>query len=332
MTNEITLENYRSYPALNYSTLAKVDRNPSLLLRDDTEQTQALTLGSIVDCLMTNQSKFNDLYIVAKADKPTGQQGEFIDRLWYLWRVDTVLEDIFELAYEDVKTGNGGKLRDSLEKFISNFEEKGGRTYFEFLISTIGKTVISQADYTSCTQIVNTFYIHPFTKDYFTPKKGKIILYQHPLLMNMEDNDTLYKVLLDMLIIDHEEKTIQPIDVKTMSESVSSFPYSVFKWRYDIQASLYSAAVIDYYSDLEEQGYEILPFKFMVGSFSNYKVAMYNAQDLLLFGMNGGETTWGTEYKGWLELTKLYKWHIETQQFEHTKELYDSNGEVMLKI
>lgn len=326
MINEITLENYRSYPALNYSTLAKVDRNPSLLLRDDTEQTQALTLGSIVDCLMTNQSKFDDIYIVAKAEKPTGQQGEFIDKLWNLWRVDTVLEDIFDLAYEDVKTGNGGKLRDSLEKFISNFEEKGGRTYFEFLISTVGKTVISQAEFNSCTQIVNAFYTHPFTKDYFTPKSNVEIVYQNPLLFELDG--TLYKVLLDIIILDHINKTIQPIDIKTMSEATSSFPYSVFKWRYDIQASLYSTAVRKNYSDF----YEILPFKFMVGSFSNYKVAVYNAESLLDFGMNGGETTWGTEYKGWLELTKLYKWHMETQQFEHTKELYDSNGEVMLKI
>jgi len=330
MSKIIKLEEYREYPALNYSTLSKLDRNPELLLKDTTEDSTALTLGSVVDCLITDPARYSKDYIVATVTEPTGQLGDFVNKLMYLWRVDTNLEDIFDLAYEDVKTGNGGKLRDSLEKFIDNFETKGGREYFDFLVSAAGKKVLSVEQDTMAKKLSFAIMTNKYTADYFTKQADVEILYQVPIVF--EEDGTTYKILLDMLYIDHMARLIQPIDIKTMSEAVSSFPYSVFKWRYDIQASLYSTGVSKSLDLFGATGYALCPFRFLVGSFSNYKVRNFNAQNLLEFGKLGGETKWGTKYKGWKELTELYNWHMSNQIFDYTREEYENNGEILLEV
>lgn len=334
MNKIIKLEEYREYPALNYSTLSKLDRNPELLLKDTTEDSTALTLGSVVDCLITDPARYSKDYIVATVPEPTGQLGDFVSKLMNLWRVDTNLEDIFDLAYEDVKEGNGGKLRDSLEKFIDNFETKGGKEYFDFLVKAAGKKVISVEQNSMANKLAFFIMTNKYTADYFTKLIGEPsytdILYQVPIVF--EEDGVVYKILLDMLYINHMAKVIQPIDIKTMSEAVSSFPYSVFKWRYDIQASLYSTGVSKSLDLFGAKDYAIAPFKFIVGSFNNYKVRTFNAKNLIEFGKLGGETKWGTKYKGWKELTELYNWHMTNQIFDYTREEYENNGEILLEM
>ena len=43
----------------------------------------------------------------------------------------------------------------------------------------------------------------------------------------------------DLLIVNHENKTILPIDLKTSSHEEWDFPKSFVQWNYQIQARLY---------------------------------------------------------------------------------------------
>lgn len=68
-----------------------------------------------------------------------------------------------------------------------------------------------------------------------------------------------------LIIIDHDAKTIQPIDLKTSSKKEWDFYKSFTEFRYDIQARLYwriIRAVMD--TDEYFKDFKLLPYQFIV--------------------------------------------------------------------
>jgi len=106
----------------------------------------------------------------------------------------------------------------------------------------------------------------------------------------------LFKSMIDLVIIDHEEKTITPWDLKCVW-NVEGFyeDYYLYRRAY-IQAYLYYMACI-YFTLMNSEkytGYEVLPTKFIVCDSINY----YNP---LIYTLSMGDMTdavKGFEYKG----------------------------------
>jgi hypothetical protein len=81
----------------------------------------------------------------------------------------------------------------------------------------------------------------------------------------MPIDDFEVRGMLDLVIIDHFNKTIYPIDLKTSSTPEWEFFRSFIKWRYDIQARLYWQILkynIDQHSEFKD--YEVADFTFIV--------------------------------------------------------------------
>ena len=69
----------------------------------------------------------------------------------------------------------------------------------------------------------------------------------------------------DLLIVNHENKTIQPIDLKTSSHAEWDFYKSFVEWNYQIQARLYWS-IIRQSMDEDEyfKDFELLDYMFIV--------------------------------------------------------------------
>lgn len=137
--------------------------------------------------------------------------------------------------------------------------------YWEDLKASQGKIVLSREQNDKISSIVMSFRTHRHTAEYFRESGVREILYQIPIYF--EYGGVRCRALLDMMIINHKDKTIQPIDIKTLGDATLYFPKSLRRRRYDIQAAFYTQAV-ESLPELEGvwKDYKILPFKFLVES------------------------------------------------------------------
>ena len=112
--------------------------------------------------------------------------------------------------------------------------------YWEDLKAAEGKVVLSQEENDLISQIVMSIRTNPTTSKYFETSKDVEILDQYSIYFNYEGIEC--KALLDRIIVDHKNKTIQPIDFKTMGDQTIYFPKSLRQRRYDIniKSSLYN--------------------------------------------------------------------------------------------
>ena len=112
--------------------------------------------------------------------------------------------------------------------------------YWEDLKQAEGKVVLSQEENDLISQIVMSVRTNPTTSKYFETSKDVEILDQLAIYFSYCGIDC--KALLDRVIVDHKNKTIQPIDFKTMGDQTIYFPKSLRQRRYDIniKSSLYN--------------------------------------------------------------------------------------------
>ena len=212
--------------------------------------------------------------------------------------------------------------------------------YWEDLKSAEGKTVLSSEENDLISQIVMSIRTSPNTSKYFQTSKDIEVLYQLAIYFPCQGVDC--KALLDMVVINHKEKTIQPIDIKTMGDQSIYFPKSLRQRRYDIQAAFYTQAIFqwcimqDKYLD-----YKILNFKFIVESTVNpgNPLVFTCSDELLKIGREGRVDEYVRifnvfdhrheklpEIKGFQQLIEDYKWYMEND-FEKNRKIVESQGE-----
>jgi hypothetical protein len=161
-------------------------------------------------------------------------------------------------------------------------------------------------------------------------------LHQVPIYFRYRGEDC--KALLDGILIDHKNRTIQPFDLKTTGKSVYDFPVSFLQFGYYRQCALYETALYSIGSpilSLLEQGYEMLDFIFIVVEnklSSSHPAIIYrtNAKDRE-YGRIGGYI--GKRfYKGIDQLIDEYKFYRENDYWDLPVDLLRSNGEIQLNI
>ena len=218
--------------------------------------------------------------------------------------------------------------------------------YWEDLKAAEGKQILSQEENDLISQIVMSIRSNSVTGPYFIPQPNQEILYQYPIYFSYNNVDC--KALLDMVIIDHDKKTIQPIDIKTMGDQTLYFPKSLRQRRYDIQAAFYTQALFQWWIDNDRYtDYRILNFKFIVESTTNpgnplvftcdeelLKIGNFGRESFRLKGVSSiklidmyyGKTD---EVKGFNQLIEDYKWYLENG-FEKKREIVEAQGEFQI--
>lgn len=311
------IEEYRKAEGLSYSLLSKLDRDPAKVYKDD--YSDYLKLGSVVDALLTSKEEYEKRFIINfNYDKPSDNIKEILNSLDLDKSTDIkdFKSEILKAA-EVLEYGKNWKEETILSK-VYHYQP-----YFKFLHQSRGKEIIEFEEYSKVNLLVNNLKSSPFTGKYFVETKNVKCYDQFPIYFEYKGRK--YKVLIDKLFVNDETKKVLPVDIKTMGEGLYKFNHSFRKWRYDLQSSLYKHGV-----EAEFPTYEVKDFKFVVGSFSDARVQVFNAKNYYEKARDGYIDKLGNPVKGWLQLSEEYEWHTANSSWDYPKEVYDNNGEVII--
>lgn len=275
---------YRADPALSYSTLSRYEREgkySSIPTLFDKIDTPSLTFGSMVDTLITgSEEEFQQQFIVIDNPNLSDSLLEITQRLYSLHRVDKKrfdeLDDT-ELAQvgKDCNYYSGDKYANYRVKQI----RENCKTYYNILCIAEGKKVVSQEDVEDARRCVSALKNNPYTAFYFAENDPFDTTIQrfYQLKFKGTNNGVNYRNMIDLVVVDNEKKTIQPIDLKTSSHNEWEFPKSFQQYRYDIQARLYFRLLkSNVQADPDFKYYRVLPYKFIVVNRRNCKPMVWD--------------------------------------------------------
>lgn len=309
---------------IQYPTIfkARLDGEP----RPDDEAAH-LRIGSALDCLLTSPDRWYKDFKIADANRPYGALGIFTNAL-PCGLTPSSPESEYQKAYElaEYKIGMPSVIR----RFWSNDDA----VYFYRTIACAnndGKTILGKTEYEMVEKCRDLILNSPYTKPYFHSTNLAVEL-MHQVPVYFEYNGVDFKGLLDGIVINHDDKTILPFDLKTTIKSVFNFRESFLMWGYYRQCALYWKALWSQGSpvlDLLLNGYKMLDFEFIVVEkklFAPNQPLIYRTTELdRHIGLVGGYSD-GRYYKGIDELIDAYKWHLEKNYWDLPKDVYESQA------
>lgn len=266
----ISEEEYRKMPELSYSTLAKYERGggfKALATLFDKVESPSLTFGSAVDSIITGgMDEFNDRFIVAEFPSIPDSVITIVKYLFNQYKENNRnLTSICDSAIIEATEIHKYQLNWKPETRAKVIKEKG-EEYYSILYISDNKTILSTKDYENVINAVNALKESNATRFYFAEDNPfDNIERQYQLKFNAEFNDVGYRTMMDLVIVDHDNKTILPIDLKTSGKSEYEFYKSFIEWGYMWQAVLYTKVLEDnikkdeYFKD-----FTILPYIFIV--------------------------------------------------------------------
>ncbi len=341
----MTDREYRSLELVSYSSLSKLADSPQGYMSDKKEETSYMVLGTVVDMLLTQKSRFDEEVYVMTADKPS---------------VETMLTycNVFAETGDSTAAYTASGYRISPEAVYKKFE-KDGRAYYDALLAAKGKIIIDAEGMFVANNLVNQLTTNLFTKGYFVEDRSPYteLKFQVSVLWNAQyqplggGDPRLMKIksMIDVVRIDHSNKTITPIDLKTGAEG---FMKSYWRWKRYLQASMYTdslnfAAWDDPLGKMND--YEIKPMKFVFADttlrnppiiYSSTELDIHAGREGINYlepiggkiaGQGVDSVAWGPlgqiKRKGYLQLIAELDWHQRNDKWDYRYEDYQNMGE-----
>jgi hypothetical protein len=333
----MTDNEYFALPNLSYSKLAALDRiGPSLFIENEnTKDNKAITIGSLVDDILTNPNDITDKYYITTMSKPTASLGVLVDACIESFKTleEITIEKVVHLA----KGLLLWKSTTNEETYIRKFDNSIFWDYLKSHYHSNGKIVISHATMELAKTMAKTLVEDIDTKDAFLTEPEVEVIYQHVQTWgeNEDTNDFFgstnpfvgYRCKFDILRINHKDKTLQFIDIKTMEDKASTFERSFWMFRYYIQDALYQDGLKNL-RDTTYPDYELLdPYNIVVSQSEPEKAYKFNIDPKWLQAGREGFILGYKKFKGYEELTTEYLWHMETKVYNYSKDEF-YNGRV----
>jgi hypothetical protein len=367
ITAEGRIERYFKSRAVNNSLLKRVE-DPSWIkwheenIQIENDDVRHFRIGRAVDCLLTDKENFNQQFFVFNVKRPTSLMLKFIDNLPLfalneeIWHEDEFKRNINTGLYLRAYSYAGYKT--NINTVIENFWTKGENCgYYRAREQANGKEILSADDAVEIDIAVKALEQLPDIREFFgrdeTKEYSIDIMYQVPLYHTIEypdknedligkskDSSILFKGLLDVVRIDHLNKTIEPCDLKTTASNPEEFSDSFYKYGYIRQAAFYTLLLKEadgYFKDLQNQGYTILPFLFIVApkkDFYGKSALKFKVSDKTLnIGTHGGYAIINGVQKyirGINEYIEAYRFHRKFDIYNCTYWTYKNNYTLML--
>lgn len=322
MNKKEELDLYKSDPGLNQSFLKLVVINDTKAKVES--DTIATYKGSLTDTLCLVPELFDEFYHLTTIEKaPPPQIQNTLDKTYQL-QVDAGLQPewdnftLLQVFREESKT------KTSDDKVLENLLKH--ENYWEELCNSSGKKVITQDYFTICNNAKNTLWTHPVTAEYFNNTLFADVQFQVPLYCDFEvEGQTVrLKGLLDMLVIDEHNKTVQIRDLKTTSVVPSDFKGIARKFNYAWQMSFYYNLVDILYPQFKQLPPELIIYSFAAPTKPFIRVL---GEDDLFGGRNGFERLIATNLYERVEESATYDsvyhygWETALQRYIQAKQL-----------
>lgn len=294
---QVSEKGYRADPALSYSTLARYEREGfnNLDKLFDRIETSSLTFGSAVDSIITGgQEEFDERFMVAEFPSMPDSIVKIIKSLYkqYAGTYRSLLNIPDSSIIRETEDQNY-QMNWKPETRAKVIREKG-TDYYNLLFVAGDRCIIDTQTYQDVVNAVRVLKESSSTKLYFAddnPFEPDIErLYQ--LKFKGEFDGITYRNMADLIIVNHKEKWVKPVDLKTSSHTEWDFYKSFVDWRYDIQARLYWS-IIRQNMDKDEyfKDFKLLDYNFIVVNKRTLTPLVWNcpftqAQGTLRFGNN----------------------------------------------
>ena len=267
---DVPEEIYRIDPALSYSILAKYEREGfnNLDKLFDKLETPSLTFGSAVDSIITGgQEEFKKKFIVAEFSSTPDSIIKIVKSLFSQYGNsyrslimipdDAIIKETEHQSYQ---------MNWRPETRARAIKEKGA-DYYNLLFIADGKAILDTQTYQDVCNAVRALKESKSTQFYFAEDNSfePDIERFYQLKFKGEFNGVKYRNMADLIIVNHKEKWVKPVDLKTSSHTEWDFYKSFVDWRYDIQARLYWA-IIRQNMDKDEyfKDFKLLDYDFIV--------------------------------------------------------------------
>lgn len=331
---------YRSLPIDSYSSIKVFIEDRKKYYRQfvlggpvEDEETDSTIFGSLVDCLQFKPEEFDSRFCVAVSQFPKPQYKRLADKLMDITLLCTddngivtrEVSSMLEEAYNALKYDRSGNIvdfkQDSFETAKRKFIGTDVEIYYRQLREAHGKHIVEVDTIEKAQNIVHELRTNPVTRDIMTLKGGGEyeVFYQFPIVGELSAAITgtdpyPLKGLLDIVIVDHQEKTICIYDLKTAWDNEGEFLGNYRKYKYYLQIAVYFYLVIGWKEkDTRLKDYKVKYPAFIVAESSNYKnpLIYQTSKENIMQGMKGFSIrNW--KYPGLIESVKDLIWHKET--------------------
>lgn len=216
--------------------------------------------GNLLDLFILEPEVFKEKYTLMQVEKPSSNsnQNSFAKDIW---ANGFPIVEAYSRNYK-VDKKSTEKIEFEAEKLYDTWKD-----YIVFMKENKDKEFYNESDNFAMNQIKMNMMSHKAIRKLFCldHKPDSIELLTHLELTGKWYGNAPIKGELDLLRIDHENKTIRPIDLKSTESYLQNWGWKVRNFMYDIQGVLYPQLVSSNYEFLiNDEGYELLPMVFAV--------------------------------------------------------------------
>lgn len=284
-----------------------------------------LEKGTMIHEYILQPDEFWNDYIILDFDIPkVKQQRDFLEEYHRLMQIypfksqDDLKYEAYKKAYSNKKTKE--KCIEDAEGLIMIYQD-----YLEYLSKKDDKKIISFADLALLKSIKQNMQQH---------KKANELLFDFPKTFEVHNEfhinweypnaselgDIQCKSLLDRVMIDHTNKKIILVDIKTTAD-IYNFKHSVEEFDYCRQLAYYWLAIHWYFKhelniDLAVEDYSYETYIIAVQSHDGYEVKVFK------FNPNSIEDR--LSVIDWA--IKRIAWHKNNNLWDYVKEYYEGDG------
>ena len=310
------------------------------ILNEDIQEKDSIAanLGRLVETMLWEPNLFDEKFFMSSvAYTPTGLMLEFVERLYEVTRDSTddsgnVSRTFKELA-EEAYTLSSFKIK--FEQVLKKFMGSDAELYYNEIRKVRAKnlTVVDTQQVATAEKIIETLRTSPSTKDIVSLVTSE--RYDIHDQFQVEDYTVQghqFKSMMDRVVVDHQEKTIQVYDLKC-TWNVENFyeEYYLYRRAY-IQAYLYYKAAKYAFMNKEIINYTVLLPRFIVcDSADYYQPLVYTLTEADMFDANNGFEHKGRKYPGVKELIDGLKWAHSNNVWNISKANFNNNGIIKLK-
>ncbi len=309
-------ENYYSREEISNSDLGELKISPRRFVMRKQHEMQTKSGAMQLGTLIHNFTLEPDKFIMADVEPVGGKMGEYIKAYFELEKVGTPEDQIPAMAYQM----SGYKPSHSKpETILKSFQKKEENVkFYEFLKAADGKIALNDKDKRIIQGCITSLRAHVVANKLLFQDNVENVESFNEKEIYFKQEDVDCKSKLDRMIVDHDNKTVTIVDLKTTSSQVygectplpkklrtgvlirdwhvTGFMYSCVQYAYYRQLAFYINAAQAEYPD-----YKIESFIIAADTKGSYDVAVYKLPEEWLEEGNNEIKCLLSEYKHYKE-------------------------------